>query len=153
MYFILLIASMLSVAEGGHSLVARDINGKIINTDDHKDKIIMLNFWATWCAPCMVEMPHLQEIQNKYKDDLLLISISVDEARDRSKIKPLMKTGGYDFVVIHDADRSLVNIYNPSMSLPYSVIIGYDREIIHQSAGYQHGKELIFEKILYNIIK
>tara|TARA_Y100001938_G_C8036700_1_gene403736 strand:- start:580 stop:1041 length:462 start_codon:yes stop_codon:yes gene_type:complete len=153
MSFVLTLLACLATSEAGHSFVTRDINGKVVNLDEHKDKIVMLNFWATWCQPCMAEMPHLQKIQNKYKDDLLLIAISVDEARDKSKIKPYIKSRKYDFVVVHDDDRSIVNFYNPSMQLPYNIIIGYDREVVFQSAGYSPGKELVFEKILDSIVK
>ena len=101
----------------------------------------------------MAEMPHLQNLKDKYKDDLLFISISVDEARDGSKLKPFLKRGGYDFTVIHDADRSITTVYNPTMVLPYNVIIGYDGNIVWQGAGYEPGKELVFDKILKSIIK
>ena len=154
MRFIILMLALLSMpAHAGHSFLVRDVNGKVVNLDDHKDKIVMLNFWATWCQPCMAEMPHLQKIHNKYKDDLLLIAISVDEARDKSKIKPYIKSRGYDFVVVHDKDRSLMGFYNPSMELPYNVIIDHNREIIYQSAGYHPGKELVFKKILDSVVK
>jgi len=133
--------------------MTRDINGKIVNLEEHKDKIIMLNFWATWCAPCKVEMPQLQKLKEKYGDDLMIVSISVDEARDKSKIKPLIRRGGYDFTVIHDVDRSIMSFYNPSMNLPYNVIIGYDGRIIWQGAGYSLGKEKVFEKIIDSVVK
>ena len=141
------------VVQGGSSFLVRDINGKVVNLDKHKDKVIMLNFWATWCAPCKAEMPHLQKIQNKYKDKFMLISISVDEARDKSKIKPFIKSRGYDFIVVHDDDRSLMAFYNPSMALPYNVILNHNRDVVYQSEGYTPGKELVFEKILDSIVK
>tara|TARA_B100000902_G_C27146325_1_gene831306 strand:+ start:365 stop:829 length:465 start_codon:yes stop_codon:yes gene_type:complete len=152
-FIFLLLVLTTPAANAGHSFLMRDINGKVVNLDKHKDKIIMLNFWATWCAPCMAEMPHLQKIQHKYKDELLLIAVSVDEARDKSKIKPYIKSRGYDFTVVHDDDRSLMAFYNPTMELPYNVIINHNREIVYQSAGYQPGKELVFNKILKSIVK
>ena len=83
----------------------------------------------------------------------MIVSISVDEARDKSKIKPLIRRGGYDFTVIHDVDRSIMSFYNPSMNLPYNVIIGYDGRIIWQGAGYSLGKEKVFEKIIDSVVK
>ena len=140
-------------AEARTSFMARDINGKIVNLEDHRDKIVMINFWATWCAPCQIEMPQLQKLKEKHGDDLMIVSISVDEARDKSKIKPLIKRGGYDFTVIHDVDRSIMSFYNPSMDLPYNVIVGYDGDILWQGAGYSPGKEKVFDKILESVIK
>jgi len=144
---------LFNTAEADVALAARDIYGNIVEIGDTQDKIIMLNFWATWCAPCMAEMPHLQKLKDKYAEDLLFISISVDEARDASKLKPFLRRGGYDFTVIHDADRSITALYNPQMVLPYNVIIGYDGNVIWQGAGYEPGKELVFDKILSKVIK
>ncbi len=144
---------LFGTAEADVGLTTRDIYGNIVEIGDTQDKIIMLNFWATWCSPCMAEMPHLQKLKDKYAEDLLFISISVDEARDASKLKPFLRRGGYDFTVIHDADRSITALYNPQMVLPYNVIIGYDGNIIWQGAGYEPGKELVFEKVLDSVIK
>jgi len=144
---------LFNTAEADVALAARDIYGNIVEIGDTQDKIIMLNFWATWCSPCMAEMPHLQKLKDKYAEDLLFISISVDEARDASKLKPFLRRGGYDFTVIHDADRSITALYNPQMVLPYNVIIGYDGNVIWQGAGYEPGKELVFDKILSKVIK
>ena len=144
---------LFNTAKADVTLMARDIYGNVVEVGETQDKIIMLNFWATWCSPCMAEMPHLQKLKDKYAEDLLFISISVDEARDASKLKPFLKRGGYDFTVIHDADRSISALYNPQMVLPYNVIIGYDGDIIWQGAGYEPGKELVFDKILSKVIK
>jgi len=133
-------------------ITARDLNGNIVQIGETQDKIIMLNFWATWCSPCMAEMPHLQNLKDKYEDDLLFMSINVDEAKDASKLKPFLRRGGYDFTVIHDRDRSITALYNPTMVLPYNVILGYDGKVIWQGAGYEPGKELVFDKILSKVI-
>ena len=140
-------------AKANSSFHARDIDGKIVKLEEHHDKIVILNFWATWCAPCKIEMPQLQKLINKYGDKLEIVSISVDEARDKSKIKPLIKRGKYDFIVIHDVTGTLMSFYDPSMSLPYNVIMGYGGEIVWQGAGYSPGKEKVFEKIIDSIIK
>tara|TARA_B100000123_G_scaffold158756_1_gene117384 strand:+ start:388 stop:858 length:471 start_codon:yes stop_codon:yes gene_type:complete len=151
--FALALALASPNAEASNSFLTRDINGKVVNLDNYKDKIVMINFWATWCAPCKVEMPQLQKLKEKYGDRLVIVSVSVDEARDKSKIKPLIRRGGYDFVVVHDDDRSIMSFYNPSMDLPYNVINGYGGNIVWQGAGYSPGKEKVFEKIIDSIIK
>ena len=151
--FMLLMLSCSTPATASASFSARDINGTIINTDDYLGKVVMLNFWATWCGPCLAEMPHLQKIQDKYKDDLVLISINVDEARNKSKVKPLIKSRGYTFIVVYDSSRTLTAALNPQMTLPYNIIIGTDGNIVWQEAGYHPGKEEAIKKILDSIIK
>ncbi len=54
----------------------RDINGKIVSTADWKGKVVILNFWATWCPPCREEVPELVQLQANYKDKLLVIGAS-----------------------------------------------------------------------------
>ena len=83
--FMLALACVSPPADANSSFLTRDINGKVVNLDEHKDEIVMLNFWATWCAPCKVEMPQLQKLKEKYGDKLTIVSVSVDEARDKSK--------------------------------------------------------------------
>jgi thiol-disulfide isomerase/thioredoxin len=151
--FFLLSMFLCTPAHAAPSFITRDINGEIIDIAGQQDKIVMLNFWATWCSPCMAEMPHLQELKDKYKDDLVFISINVDEARNASKIKPFLRRQGYDFTVIHDRDRSITAIYNPQMVLPYNVIINHNGSIIWQEGGYQTGQELVFNEILATAIK
>src|SRR5262249_45636499 len=54
-------------------------DGKPISLDDTKGKIVLLNFWATWCGPCRAEIPDLIELQTKYKDQLAIIALATDE--------------------------------------------------------------------------
>ena len=140
------------VAQGGSSFLVRDINGKVVNLDKHKDKVIMLNFWATWCAPCKAEMPHLQKIQNKYKDKFMLISISVDEARQGSAVKALVKSRGYKFTVVHDKETTIVPQYIPSKSIPYTVIDDQEGNIVYTKNGYTPGDEDKFYHVIEKLL-
>src|SRR5215813_15586499 len=61
------------------ALEINDLSGKPILLDEDKGKIVLLNFWATWCGPCRAEIPDLIELQNKYKDHLQIIGLTVDD--------------------------------------------------------------------------
>ena len=67
----------------------------------------MLNFWATWCPPCRQEMPSMQELYEKTKnEDFVIIAISVDHTKT-SEVKDFVKENNYTFPIFHDADETL----------------------------------------------
>ena len=57
----------------------RDIDGRTMSTNDWKGKVVLVNFWATWCPPCREEIPAFVAMQEKYRDDLLIVGVSMDE--------------------------------------------------------------------------
>ena len=63
----------------------QDENGNIISTNDLKGKVVFINFWATWCPPCRAEMPSLNEMYNKLKDDNRYVFLFINEDEDPSK--------------------------------------------------------------------
>ena len=65
---------------------AYDVNGKKVSLSDFKGKVVLVDVWATWCAPCKQEIPHLQVLEKSYSGtDLVVMSISIDSATDRAK--------------------------------------------------------------------
>ncbi|MCP6726223.1 TlpA family protein disulfide reductase, partial [Klebsiella pneumoniae] len=58
---------------------AKDLDGKEIILDAYKGKVVLLNFWATWCGPCRAEIPSLIKLQTKYKDQMQIIGMNVDD--------------------------------------------------------------------------
>lgn len=73
---------------------------------DFKGKVIVLNFWATWCGPCVAEMPHLQKMVEKYKNepDIVFLAVSVDE--NRAAVSPFLRKNGYTMTVAYDTDAA-----------------------------------------------
>ena len=61
----------------------KDMNGVDVNLESFKGKVILLNFWATWCGPCRAEIPSLVELQQQYKDDLVVLGLSVDDTAEK----------------------------------------------------------------------
>lgn len=123
-----------------------DLNNKQVSLSDHEGDVVFMSFWATWCAPCMVEMPHLQRIYDKYKDQgFVLLAISADDARSASRVKPLIKSKGFTFPVLLDKQTKVVNTWNPGKTLPYGVLLNEKHEVIKQKPGYTPGDEVALE--------
>lgn len=131
-----------SAGEKAADFTLRSIDGKEVKLSDYLGKVVMVNFWATWCGPCKVEMPHLDKMDKDFEEKgFEVISISTDDARASSKVKPLIKRGGFGFVVLLDKDTSVVSQYNPAKTLPYNVLIDREGNISKVYQGYNPGDE------------
>ncbi|MGH9565014.1 MAG: TlpA family protein disulfide reductase [Candidatus Angelobacter sp.] len=79
------------VASNAPDLDLQDLNGGHHKLADYKGKVVLLNFWATWCVPCAGEMPLLGEMQNRYKGKVIVIAASIDDPLDRNKLEPFLR--------------------------------------------------------------
>ena len=125
----------------------RDIDNKEVSVKDFRGKVVLLNFWATWCQPCMVEMTHLQKMHAELgAKGFTVLSISADDARSASMVKPVIKRNGYTFPVLLDKETKVVSQLNPSKTLPYTVIVDKEGRIVATHMGYNPGDEVGMRK-------
>lgn len=137
------LAPALAEAAAATPFTLRDTTTASVSLSDLQGKVVVLSFWATWCGPCKTEMPHLQKLQNDLGEKgLKVLSIDTDDARTVSQVKPYITKSGYTFTVLLDTSSTVVKAYNPSMTLPYTVIIGRDGQIAKVHSGYNPGDEV-----------
>lgn len=108
-------------------------DGTEFTLSDHEGSVILLNFWATWCGPCVREMPAFPMLLEKYGEDLTLLAVNAGEAE--KTVKSFLEKNGYEFPVAADPDNEINSLY-PSEGIPYTVLIGRDGKIasIHLGA-------------------
>ena len=112
----------------------KDMNGVDVKLASFKGKIILLNFWATWCGPCRAEIPALVELQKKYADDLVVLGFSVDDPVD--KLRPYATGYKINYPVLVGSGREEVqDAFGPLWGIPVSVIIGRDGTIARKHSG------------------
>lgn len=112
----------------------KDMNGVDVKLASFKGKIILLNFWATWCGPCRAEIPALVELQKQYPDDLVVLGFSVDDPVD--KLKPYATQYKINYPVLVGSGREEVqDAFGPLWGIPVSVIIGRDGTIARKHSG------------------
>ncbi len=103
----------------------KDMNGVDVKLDSFKGKVILINFWATWCGPCKAEIPSLVELQEKYADDLVVLGFSVDDTPE--KMKPYSEEYKVNYpLLVGNGREDVQNAFGPLLGIPVSVII--DRE-------------------------
>jgi peroxiredoxin len=126
----------------------KDVDGKTVSILElSKDKVIVLDFWATWCVPCINELDAISEEYEDLQDEFgfELVAISVDNARSKSRVKPLINGKGWDYKVLLDSNQKLKRALNIS-SVPY-VIIVKNGKVVYTHSGYTPGaEEELYEK-------
>ena len=117
--------------------------GERFRLSDHVgEKVIVMSFWATWCQPCMAELPRLDEIYQDEKDNgLLIIAVAMDEPGTMAQVAPTAARLGLTMPVVLDADQRAVRLYNRSRDAPRTVVIDRAGRIVRSSAGYNPGDE------------
>jgi peroxiredoxin len=123
------------------------VDGKTVSLSDYVgENVIMLDFWATWCEPCLAAMPHLNEIYRNHKDEgFVLLSISMDGPDTVAEVRSYSQRHNLDFPVLLDEESRAVSLYNPKRSAPFSLLIAKDGTILHKRDGYQPGDEVAIE--------
>ena len=117
-----------------------DINGKPVDLSAYKGKVILLDFWATWCGPCKIEIPGFVELQSKYRDKgLVVIGVSVDDTLEQ--LQPFAAAFKMNYPVLLGNGRDdIQQAYGPIWGLPTTYIIGRDGRALQEAHGPQsHG--------------
>lgn len=95
-------------------------NGGAFTLSEHKDEVVMLNFWATWCSPCVAELPEIQRLVDEKIEGFTFLA--VDCAEDRATVDRFLQEKGYTFSVAYDEDNAIGALY-PTDGIPYTVFI------------------------------
>lgn len=110
------------------------LDGKKVKLSDLRGKAVLVNFWATWCGPCKIEMPWLVDLQQKYSaKGLVVLGISVDEGSS-DKIAAYAKEMGVNYTVLRSTD-AVSDSYGGIDGLPTTFYVNRDGVIIDQAAG------------------
>ncbi len=109
------------------------LDGKPVTLASSKGKIILLNFWATWCGPCRAEIPDLVGLQNKYKDRLQILGLVVDDD-DQNAIKEFSEKFGVNYPVAIASDDIRMQ-YGGIVALPTSFLLDAEGRIVQKHEG------------------
>ena len=112
----------------------KDMHGADVRLSSFKGKVILINFWATWCGPCKAEIPSLVELQDQYRGDLVILGLSTTDTPDQ--IKPYADEYKMNYPVLITKDREEVqDAYGPMWGIPMSIIVDREGRIAKRHAG------------------
>ena len=124
-----------------------DIDGNNVSLTDFSGKVIILNFWATWCPPCRTEIPHFVELYDTYKDEgLVIIGIDVDPTETPDVLKPFAAQYGIIYPLLLGT-KQVESQYGGIQSIPTTFIIDRNGDIIQKYIG-SRSKSVFEQEIL-----
>ena len=116
---------MVKPGEPAPNFQLRDMNGRVVALSDLRGKVVLLNFWATWCGPCRIEMPAMERLYRTYdRKDFEILAVSTD-AQGVAVTRPFQQENKLTFPILHDADFRVGLSYG-ARTLPMTFMV--DRE-------------------------
>ena len=112
---------------------AKDLDGKDVAPADYKGKVLLIDFWATWCGPCMAELPHvLEAYEQHHAAGFEILGISLDRATDEEKLRKTIADKGMSWRHVFDGkywQAEVAQLYDVS-SIPFTVLVGKDGKVV-----------------------
>ena len=100
-----------------------------------RGKVVLINFWASWCNPCVQEFPSLLKLMAKFKDDLVLVAVSNDETKeDALRFVSTLNITGENVILLWDPERKVADKFNVQ-KIPESFVAGRDQKLIRKIVG------------------
>lgn len=143
-------ADEAAIAEIIESASFTDLDGNEVSVEDYQGKVLLIDFWETWCGPCLQVFPAMQDLREEFPDrfDVLAVTLGLSEGPDEAKA--FREEHGYDFHFLYDEFEvsNELGIY----SIPYKIYISPDGRLIKQEIGssgregdYNRAREVILE--------
>ncbi|MBU2870788.1 TlpA family protein disulfide reductase [Colwellia sp. E2M01] len=155
-----LLASIIFIASNVNALemskpapdfTLKSLSGENLKLTEQRGKIIVLNFWASWCGPCRVEMPVLQDFYTKYQD--LGVSVwGVNVEQENQAGRDFLKGLDLSFPILFDSSNSISDVYDVE-AMPTTVIIDRDGLVRYIYRGYKPGYEKKYAKAIKKLIR
>ena len=129
----------VSVNQTAPDFTLKSFSGKNMRLEEQRGKIILLNFWATWCTPCRQEIPELNKLQAKYgRLGVRIWGVSTDN--NYKQAKNMASQLNVIYTVLHDRDKTVSKLYDPN-TMPYTLLIDRHGKIRQIYRGYVSGYE------------
>lgn len=129
----------------------KDLQGQLVQTGSFKNdgKPMVINFWATWCKPCILELSRIHDVYDQWREEtgVKVIAISIDDARNALKVAPFINGQGWDYEVFIDENRDFARAMNV-INVPFSFLVDGNGKVVWQHNAYSVGDEdRLFERI------
>jgi len=138
------------VGKPAPSFTLLNMNGRNVSIASLRGKVVLINFWATWCPPCKDEIPSLNALYEKYRGrDFVLLAVSTDSSRE--DVEKFMKKYGVKFMVLLDGDSRVMRQYRV-FSLPMSFLIDRKGRVVEKFLGAREWEGAEFTKKINDLL-
>ncbi len=135
-----------------YNFSVKDMEGNEVDFNSFKGKVVFLNIWATWCGPCRLEMPSIQEVYNEVDhDEIAFVILSVDRNEDSKKVKKYAETNKHTFP-IYMPSGNLPKLLRVE-SIPTTFVINKEGEVVTHKVGYANYNTAAFKKFLQELVQ
>ncbi len=134
----------------GDSKIAPDFtllthDGKEVKLSDYKGKVILLDFWATWCPPCVKSVPDLIAIHSEFEGEAVVIGVSLDKETNSDKdVAPFIEKFGINYPVVM-GDKAIANAYGGVEAIPTMFVIDQKGNIVNKHIGFSEKSKYVAE--------
>ncbi|MBV8055041.1 MAG: TlpA family protein disulfide reductase [Deltaproteobacteria bacterium] len=130
----------------------KDLKGNEISLTSLRGKVVFLNVWATWCAPCREEMPSIETLYNDFKADKNFVVLAISQDTDDTLVSPFVKQNHLQFTVLLDPRNEVGEHYDVN-GIPETFIIGRDGRIVAHHVGPYDWSNADIREALQELIK
>lgn len=139
-----ILAASLAVSAQLPQVQVKDTKGRAVNaaTLSNDGKPFVISFFATWCKPCLRELRAISEVYDDWRDEtgMKLYIVSIDDAQNASKVKPLVDAEGWDYDVLLDSNSDFFRAMG-LQTVPHVMVVDGNGKIVHTHSGYTDGAE------------
>lgn len=155
LFLVLALFSISAFSQNGNQTIPsvniKTLDGKTVNTSTitNNGKPMVINFWATWCKPCVRELTNIADVYPDWVDEtgVKLIAVSIDDSRSMSRVAPFVNGKGWEFEVYIDPNSDLKRAMNVP-NVPHTFLIDGSGNIVWQHTSYAEGdEEELYERI------
>jgi peroxiredoxin len=144
-------AAMPSTGSVAPDFTLKSNSGKNLKLSEFRGQVVMINFWATWCAPCRQEMPLLNRIHEQYrKAGFTLLGVNIDDRPEAAQA--MARNLGVHFPILFDSEKRVSRLYDVN-AMPSTLLIDRDGRVRYIHLGYRPGYETRYESQVRELLK
>jgi cytochrome c biogenesis protein CcmG/thiol:disulfide interchange protein DsbE len=146
-------AGALDKGQAAPEIGLKDLNGKAVNLSDLRGKVVLVDFWASWCAPCRESLPVLEKLSKSYASKgLVIVGVNIDKTPELAREFLTKNKLQLSFAVVNDKKHEVAERYAPP-TMPSSYVVGRDGQVVSVHAGFRASDEAKLESEIKSLLR